>query len=135
MFSSKNKNDNDSEGLYDTTIIGKDLKFNGDIDSVKNVRLDGKMDGKINCQAKLIIGRTGSLTGEIITQDAEIYGYVNGKIKVFGILELKKGSNIQGEIFTENIISEQGAKFNGRCCMNEIEKNSVNKQNIEIFND
>lgn len=137
MFS-KNRGDDNSEGLYNTTIIGKDLKFNGNIDSMKNVRMDGKMEGNIDCQAKLIIGRTGSVKGEIVTQDAEIYGHIDGKIKVLGLLELRKGADIQGEIFAKNIVSEPGARFNGVCCMDDIDKKTEkkleNENIVEILN-
>ena len=134
MFHSKNK-DSNGEGLYNTTIIGKDFNLNGNIDSMKNIRLDGKIDGIINCQGKVIIGKTGSLKGEINTQDAEIYGSVQGKIKVVGTLELKHGSNVRGEMYVKNLISEQGAKFNGTCYMDNLEQRYETNNIVEISNE
>lgn len=134
MFHGKNKKDN-NEGLYNTTIIGKDFNFNGNIDSIKNIRLDGRIDGIINCQGKVIIGKTGSLKGEIITQDAEVYGSVQGKMKVLGTLELKNSSDVRGEIYVKNLISEQGAKFNGTCYMDDLELKNETNNIVEISND
>jgi len=132
MFQGKNKKDNKEEGLYDTTIIGKDFKFNGNIDSMKNIRLDGQIDGIINCQGKIIIGKTGNLKGEIFSQDAEIYGFVQGKMKIVNTLELKKGSEVRGEVYVKNLISEQGAKLNGTCYMDDLDK-KIENDIIEVF--
>ena len=120
MFSKifqKNNHDDNSEGLYNTTLISQNIKFTGDIEAEKNIRLDGYMEGNINCKGKVIIGKTGNLIGTIIAQEAEVYGTVTGKMKIFGLLELKEKANVEGEIFTNNIISEPSAKFNGTCQM------------------
>lgn len=135
MFHGKSNKDGSGEGLYNTTIIGKDFNLNGNIDSMKNIRLDGKIDGIINCQGKVIIGKTGRLQGEINTQDAEVYGLIQGKIKVLGTLELKNGSDVRGEIYVKNLISEQGAKFNGTCYMDEQEQKYETNNIVEISNE
>lgn len=133
MFSSKNKNEDLPDGLYETTIIAKDLKLNGNIESLKNIRLDGQIEGNVNCQGKIIIGKNGKIKGEIFVQDAEIYGTINGKITVRGVLIIRQGANVQGEVFANNIVSEVGAKFNGTCKMKEINDNS--KESYEVDNE
>ena len=112
MLLNKKKEDN-TEGLFNTSIIAKSLKLTGDLDSEKNIRVDGKIEGNVHCRAKVIIGKGGIVNGTIVTQDAEISGTVNGKITTFGCLEVKNGANIQGEIFTNNVVTEQGANING----------------------
>ncbi len=120
----KKKKDDIPEGLFNTSIIAKSLKVTGDLDSEKNIRVDGMIEGNVHCRAKVIIGKSGVINGTIVTQDAEISGTINGKITTFGCLEIKNGANIQGEILTNNVVSEQGANINGSV-------NMIKNQNSE----
>ena len=113
----KKKKEDSAEGLFNTSIIARSLKLTGDMESEKNIRIDGRVEGTVRCKAKVIIGKDGFLNGSITTQDAEVSGTVYGQINVFGCLEVKNGANIQGEIYTNNIVTEQGAKINGSFSM------------------
>jgi cytoskeletal protein CcmA (bactofilin family) len=101
-----------------TFIIG-DIKSNGDF------RIDGNLKGSINSKGKVVVGTSGKIDGEIICQNADISGDITAKIVVHELLTLKASAKLNGDIFTNKLAIEPGAKFTGTCNMNEIPKPDI----------
>jgi cytoskeletal protein CcmA (bactofilin family) len=59
----------------------------GDIVSLVDFRLDGELIG--NFHSILVIGPSGSVTGEVICNNADIEGKFNGTIQVAEVLNVK----------------------------------------------
>ena len=95
------------------TVIKGDIKSNGDI------RIDGTLIGSINSKGKVILGATGNVEGEIICQNADISGMVKAQINVAELLLLKSTAKLNGDIVTNKLAIEPGAKFSGSCNMTE----------------
>ena len=93
-----------------TTIKG-DIKSNGDI------RIDGTLIGSVNSKGKVVIGTTGNIEGEIICQNADFSGVIKAKIVVAELLQLKSTAKLTGDIITNKLSIEPGAKFSGTCNM------------------
>jgi cytoskeletal protein CcmA (bactofilin family) len=98
------------------TIIKGEININGDI------RVEGTIIGIVKSKGRLIIGDTGNIEGEITCQNAEIQGMVKGKLHVSEITTLKSTANFLGDIITNKIAIEPGAKFSGTCNMNTDQK-------------
>lgn len=79
-------------------ILGKGTVITGDVDSPGNIRIEGKVDGNVNCKAKVVMGQSGELIGNIHSQTAEIAGYVKGTLFISETLILKPSANIEGDI-------------------------------------
>lgn len=117
MFSSTNK-EVAREGLsHSSNIIGKETSLEGDLNTSGNLRVEGKVVGSIQTKAKVVLGDTSVVKGDIIAQTAEIGGEVHGTIKVSGLLTLKSTAVVNGDIITNKLVFEEGAKFNGTCSM------------------
>ena len=67
----------------------------GNIITETDFRLDGKVEGDISCNGKIVIGPKGSVTGNIVSENAEILGEVDGSVKVSASYS-KINSNYQG---------------------------------------
>lgn len=116
MIGNKQKNDEQtSNGLHNTLATGTTIK--GNISTDTDFRLDGKVEGDILCQAKIVVGPKGNICGNIFSNNAEIHGNVTGSIKVTTKLVLKATATIQGDISAPNIEIEPNAIFNGKCTM------------------
>jgi cytoskeletal protein CcmA (bactofilin family) len=89
----------------------------GDLTLVTSVRIDGTVEGNINCAAKLVLGESGKIVGNINSNNAEIEGIVEGEIVIEERLVLKNTARIKGNIQTQSIIIEEGAVFDGICRM------------------
>src|ERR1700748_2615495 len=122
MFNGKTKSDNfelGGQGPISTSasLIGAGTTMKGDITSNGDLRIDGTLTGNIHCSAKVVIGANGVVEGDIIGQQADIMGKVNGTIKVKDLLQLKGGSTVNGNIQAGKLQIEPTANFNGQCHM------------------
>ncbi len=92
-------------------------KVVGDMITASNLRIDGEVIGNVSCPSKIVIGKNGSVQGDIVCADADIEGEVKGTISVDNLLSLKASSKITGEIKTGKLFIEEGAMFDGNCTM------------------
>jgi cytoskeletal protein CcmA (bactofilin family) len=108
-------NEDPCSGLHNVLATGTVLT--GTIITESDFRLDGRVEGEINCKGKIVIGPKGSLKGNIMTDNAEILGSVEGTIRVRERLILKSSAVIKGDIFIQTLEIEPGARLNGSCTM------------------
>ena len=94
----------------DTTVIGN-------ISASSDIRIDGILEGNLDCRGKVIIGEKGKVTGNINAVNAEIMGAVKGNIKVEEKLVLKSTSLLEGDIEVSTLAIEPKAQINGKCTM------------------
>ena len=92
-------------------------KIVGNITADSDYRIDGLIEGELNCSGKVVIGEAGKIKGTVICANAEIMGLLEGKIKCHQQLSLRASGKIQGDVQTKTLIVEPGAQFNGTCSM------------------
>jgi cytoskeletal protein CcmA (bactofilin family) len=107
-------------------LISQGTEIKGDISSTGDIRIDGSLIGTLNTRGKVVVGPTGKISGEITCKSSEISGYVEGKIGVAEILNLKASSKIMGDIETVKLSIEPGAIFTGKCKMTDINEKPGN---------
>jgi cytoskeletal protein CcmA (bactofilin family) len=117
MFGNAKKEISREELSNSSNIIGKGTSLEGNLNTAGNLRVEGKIGGNIQTKAKVVLGETAVVEGNIIAQTAEISGEVRGTIAVSGLLTLKPTAVINGDITTSKLVFEEGAKFNGKCNM------------------
>jgi cytoskeletal protein CcmA (bactofilin family) len=131
MFNQKSKsetqNDVTAPGTGAATIIAAGTVLKGDITSNGDIRIDGNLQGNIQCHAKVVIGANGAVEGDITGQQADIMGKVAGTIKVKELLQLKGGSNVTGNLYAGKLQIEPSANFNGQCHMTTATNGQVNE--------
>jgi cytoskeletal protein CcmA (bactofilin family) len=130
MFNQKSKSDGSSETSTPTpggaSLIAAGTTLKGDITSNGDIRIDGTLQGNMQCSAKVIIGANGVVEGDISGQQADIMGKVNGTIKVKELLQLKGGSVVSGNLHAGKLQIEPSANFNGQCHMTSSQNGSSN---------
>lgn len=104
-----------SGGMHNVLAAG--TVVTGSVASESDFRLDGRIEGDINCKGKIVIGPKGSILGNIISDNAEVLGDVEGSIRIKEKLIFKSTAIIKGDIFTQTLEIEPGAHFNGTCTM------------------
>ena len=104
-----------SGGLHNVLASGTTLT--GKVETESDFRLDGRIEGEIVCKGKIVIGPKGSVKGNITTVNAEVFGNVEGSMRVRERLVLKASAEIKGDIFIQTLEIEPGAKLNGSCTM------------------
>lgn len=126
MFSNKKSPSPSSSGSapsgnLNTLVEGTTAE--GTISTSSDLRIDGTVNGTINCGGKLIVGPTGNVDGDVTSQNAVIEGKVNGNIIVHEVLDVRETATVTGEIKTEKLLVENGATFTGNCDMGHKIKN------------
>jgi cytoskeletal protein CcmA (bactofilin family) len=105
-------------------FIGKGTIITGDIQTSSNLRVDGKVKGKVVCKNTLTIGEGGIIEGDIQANNAIIGGKINGKIVVNEKLELETRSSLIGELKAKKLIIDEGAVFDGTSTMSAEAKSA-----------
>jgi cytoskeletal protein CcmA (bactofilin family) len=96
-------------------IVGLGTEINGDLITKGDIRIDGKIIGNIQSKAKVVIGNTGEVFGNINAESAEINGVVKGNISTTETLFLKATANLIGDISSNKLVVENGANLTGHC--------------------
>ena len=112
----KGKMNGDSEEI---TIISHGVKVEGKVSSNGSIRLDGTIQGDINCQGNVTIGESGEVFGKVNGQSITIGGKVEGIINAKEKLMLESKSNLKGDVFTKILVIEAGARFDGKSNMGD----------------
>ena len=102
-------------GLHNALAAGTIIK--GNIITETDFRLDGSVEGDIQCKGKIVVGPKGSVTGNIIAENAEILGQITGNVQVTKKLVLKATAIIKGDISSRQLEIEPNAQLNGTCRM------------------
>ena len=101
MFTKNNKTATQEAEINNShNILGNGTTVEGSITTAGNLRIDGKIIGSITTKSKLILGPNAWVKGNIIAQNADIEGELEGTIDVSGLLTLKRTASIQGDIST-----------------------------------
>lgn len=108
--------------LMGTEIEGN-LLSNGDF------RIDGTVKGNIQIDGKLVIGEKGRIEGEIICANANISGYLKGKIHVSELLHLESTAIVKGDVITSKLSIQPGAELSGTCSMGSVVREMKHSNN------
>ena len=143
MFGSKknkeagNTNDtssSSSKSLSLNTLV-KGTSIKGDIKAESDIRVDGKIEGTLECGAKVIIGPTGMVEGEIKCANAVIEGRFDGNLVVRETLSLKETAIINGDASYDKLIVQQGAVINAAIKRNNQAGNNGASKNLKVSKD
>ena len=99
----------------ETTIISRGVKIEGKITSSGNIRIDGEIQGDIFCESNITIGEGAIVTGQVNANVITVGGKVSGIVRAKDNLVLDSKSNLKGDIFTKDLVIDEGAKFDGKC--------------------
>lgn len=99
------------------TIIGNGSHFNGNLNVEGTLRVDGAVNGEIECNGDVIIGKAGVVRASIKGRNVTVAGEVHGDIKLEGKLEISGTGKVLGNIEVDKLIISEGALFEGKSVM------------------
>ena len=89
----------------------------GEIISPSDIRIDGTFEGKVQTKGRVVVGETAVVKGDIICENIDLWGKVNGNVFVKDTLALMEGCHVDGNLNIKRLSVELGATFNGNCRM------------------
>jgi cytoskeletal protein CcmA (bactofilin family) len=100
-----------SGGKPPRCVIDAGLVITGNLESERDVQLDGQLHGDIRC-CQLIISRDAMIDGNIVAAEVVVRGKVKGIIHADQVM-LQDTARVESEIFHKSLIIEEGACFDG----------------------
>lgn len=107
-------------------LISAGTVIEGDIRSSGDIRIDGTVFGNVQSKAKVVIGSTGVVEGDVISQNSDVSGTIKGKTTISELLFLKSTAKVIGDLVTGKLVVEVGATFTGSCNMGPVIKDIKN---------
>ncbi len=98
-------------------MIGEGTLFEGTLTAKSDVRISGRVVGKLNIKGKIIVSQEGTIEGEIKAVNLDVGGHIQGEIDVSERVILKSSARVEGNIRAGRLVVEEGAVFNGKCQM------------------
>ncbi len=117
MFNKEKNGQAERFAPINATLISAGTVLTGDVSSDNDLRIDGQINGNVSCTAKIIIGATGFVEGNIEGQNADISGRVQGNLYIKELLQLRGDGIINGNIAAGKLGIDPSATFNGQCQM------------------
>jgi cytoskeletal protein CcmA (bactofilin family) len=97
--------------LYKGSRVSGQLIFQG------SVRIDGAVEGDIQCQGTLTIGESAEVKAKIMAKVVVIRGKVEGNVSAKEKIELIAPARLIGNIDSPRLIITEGVVFDGDCSM------------------
>jgi len=106
--------------------ISAGTAIKGEISSVADIRVDGKVEGKVFSKGRVVVGEDASVTGTLACDNVDFWGKIEGDIYVKDTFSLKSTAAVNGNIHVRRIQVEMGAQINGTC-------NMISEEDYETF--
>jgi len=112
------------------TTLGLGSSFRGTMMITGTLRIEGEFEGDIlNCD-RLEVGEHGLMRSDIEVKTALILGRVIGNMRALGVVEMKSGARVEGDVVAMSVVMEPGVHFTGRCTMLENGSESVEMNDL-----
>lgn len=102
------------------SIIAAGMRITGDIDTNGTIKIDGRIEGSVTGARQLMLGRSGTIHGNVHAGEVVVGGAVHGSISAGERLELQGSAIVDGDIETKSIVVLEGAKINGAVRMQDV---------------
>lgn len=117
----RSKSSGPEDGNAEMSIIGPGMKVVGDLTTEGTVRIEGRVEGNVEADKAVVVGKDGEVQGDIRTEDSIISGEIRGSVTAASRLEVQATAQIDGEVHARRLQLEEGAMLNGTVRMGEVE--------------
>lgn len=97
------------------TVLGSDVTFKGEISFENNMRVEGRVEGKITSKGKLALGKGAQMTAEAVVGQLAVEGTFKGNVVASERIELASSAHVLGDIRAPKLVIAEGATFVGNC--------------------
>ncbi|MCR8631391.1 MULTISPECIES: bactofilin family protein [Paenibacillus] len=110
------------------TLIGEGTVFEGKIKSEASIRIEGQINGDVECAGDVTVGELGVVKSNIIARDVILAGTVNGNVLCKGKLTIRSTGKLFGNTTAQSLIIDEGGMFQG---MSKMENGASQPENQE----
>ena len=100
-----------------TTVIGADSHFKGELEFDKTARIIGRFDGKITGKGELQVAQNAQCKADLDLTNANIDGDIEGNVNAKDTVRLNANGRVKGDITAAKMVMAEGASFHGMCAV------------------
>jgi len=106
------------------TTIGKGITIKGELVGDEDVKIEGRVIGKILLERNLIVGQAGVVEADVQAENINIGGKVTGNLVAQNRVEIVASGTMMGDIKAPKVIVAEGAHFKGNVDMDTSRRSS-----------
>jgi cytoskeletal protein CcmA (bactofilin family) len=111
------------------SILSPGMEINGSLSSQGSVRIDGKVEGKVNIKGDLIIGEQGRVKGEVKAANLKLAGRIEGNAIISGRFDLSASGVMAGDVQCAVFTIDEGGQLNGNTSMGRADQQPSSGRN------
>ena len=98
-----------------TANIGESLRFEGTLNGLEDVVVDGEVKGTIRLpECSLTVGPSGRIDADIEARNLTVLGHITGNIVCLERMRLCSTGSVDGDVRAPRILIEDGAVVRGK---------------------
>lgn len=94
-------------------VLSSGVSIKGSVKFSGELIIDGSVEGSIDSNGRLTVGKNAHIDGEIRTGSVTVYGTVDGNITAVERCELHSGCTLRGDIEAPRLVVDEDATFLG----------------------
>lgn len=98
-----------------TTILGSDATFKGELSFTGIARIQGTLEGTVHTGGELHVEPGGTVKASIEAKHIIVDGTVVGDLTASERVELLAHSQVKGDVMAKTLVVVEGAAFTGQC--------------------
>jgi cytoskeletal protein CcmA (bactofilin family) len=109
------------------SIIASGTKIIGKLSITDSFYIDGEIEGDINSQSVITVGKKGLVIGKLVAKSVIIGGEIKGKVECDSC-EILSGGKVKGEVHSASLVIEAGGILEGS---SYVKNNSYAPQDLD----
>ena len=99
----------------ETTVIGSDSHFKGELSFEKTAKIVGRFEGTITGKGELNVVNNAECKADVSAAVANIDGTIEGNVDADDTVRLNANGTVRGDVTAAKMVMAEGASFYGMC--------------------
>jgi cytoskeletal protein CcmA (bactofilin family) len=99
------------------SVFGPTLRFKGELKAQEDIKIEGRIEGTIHHQQKVIVGAKGEVVATVNAASIDVDGKVQGDMSARKSVKVSQSAIVRGNIRAPSVSITEGANFNGGVTM------------------
>ena len=101
----------------ETTVIGSDSTFKGELSFEKTAKIVGRFEGTITGKGELNVVESAQCKADVSAAVANVDGTIEGNVDAEDTVRLNANGTVRGDITAAKMVMAEGASFYGVCAV------------------
>ncbi|MCC6682288.1 MAG: polymer-forming cytoskeletal protein [Phycisphaeraceae bacterium] len=99
----------------ETTVVGADSHFKGELTFERTAKIIGRFDGKISGNGILNVAPNAQCKADVTASGVQVDGNIEGNVACKDTVKLNGSGVVRGDITAAKMVMAEGAAFYGMC--------------------